>query len=363
MVVGYHADASALAPKGWLTGSEWDWGDLYTDIVEDVARRQVHRRQVQRQLPGRLQGRREPVRPVEVRPDGRRRHQGADRRRRRSGSRRRGSPFDGPGRTPRTARSWSPPARSPDYARSRRRTRPVRQGRRRRASPRADGPRRPTLRPTDHVADTIPYPWPYDGDARTAPQHSPSWSCGAQPPASVDVAVDGPAPCSTVLGRARRRRSGDRSACRVVVGAPRHGTTCADPSAYPPGRGAARTGSWPSRPTPPTSSSTPPGSTAASPVRPRRTRCAPAGIDRSLLGGLASELTVDSTMRDAQRPRLRVPRAHRRCAPLDADARRPRPPQPDHVRRHLRCPRHHRRPDSPAVRRPDPRDSRIDRRP
>ena len=24
--VGYHADASALAPKGWLTGSEWDWG-------------------------------------------------------------------------------------------------------------------------------------------------------------------------------------------------------------------------------------------------------------------------------------------------------------------------------------------------
>jgi simple sugar transport system substrate-binding protein/basic membrane protein A len=34
MVVGYHADASALAPKGWVTGSEWDWGNLYNDIVD-----------------------------------------------------------------------------------------------------------------------------------------------------------------------------------------------------------------------------------------------------------------------------------------------------------------------------------------
>jgi simple sugar transport system substrate-binding protein/basic membrane protein A len=34
MTVGYHADASKLAPKGWITGSEWDWGDLYTDIVK-----------------------------------------------------------------------------------------------------------------------------------------------------------------------------------------------------------------------------------------------------------------------------------------------------------------------------------------
>ncbi|KQR16851.1 BMP family ABC transporter substrate-binding protein [Cellulomonas sp. Leaf334] len=32
--VGYHADASSLAPDGWLTGSEWDWGPLYTDIVQ-----------------------------------------------------------------------------------------------------------------------------------------------------------------------------------------------------------------------------------------------------------------------------------------------------------------------------------------
>lgn len=34
--VGYHADASSLAPKGWLTGSQWDWGPLYTTMVETV---------------------------------------------------------------------------------------------------------------------------------------------------------------------------------------------------------------------------------------------------------------------------------------------------------------------------------------
>lgn len=33
-VVGYHADASELAPDGWLGGSEWDWDALYIDIVE-----------------------------------------------------------------------------------------------------------------------------------------------------------------------------------------------------------------------------------------------------------------------------------------------------------------------------------------
>ncbi len=34
MVIGYHADASSLAPKGWVTGSEWSWGDLYVDVVK-----------------------------------------------------------------------------------------------------------------------------------------------------------------------------------------------------------------------------------------------------------------------------------------------------------------------------------------
>jgi simple sugar transport system substrate-binding protein/basic membrane protein A len=36
MTVGYHADASALAPKGWLTGSEWKWGPMYVDIVKTI---------------------------------------------------------------------------------------------------------------------------------------------------------------------------------------------------------------------------------------------------------------------------------------------------------------------------------------
>ncbi|HEY6796567.1 MAG TPA: BMP family ABC transporter substrate-binding protein [Kineosporiaceae bacterium] len=34
--VGYHADASSLAPKGWLTGSQWNWGPLYDDMVQTV---------------------------------------------------------------------------------------------------------------------------------------------------------------------------------------------------------------------------------------------------------------------------------------------------------------------------------------
>ena len=32
--VGYHADAESLAPKGWLTGSQWAWAPLYEDIVQ-----------------------------------------------------------------------------------------------------------------------------------------------------------------------------------------------------------------------------------------------------------------------------------------------------------------------------------------
>lgn len=34
--VGYHADASELAPKGWLTGAVWDWAPLYTQIVDNI---------------------------------------------------------------------------------------------------------------------------------------------------------------------------------------------------------------------------------------------------------------------------------------------------------------------------------------
>lgn len=34
--VGYHYDASELAPNGWLTGSEWAWEELYADIVSTM---------------------------------------------------------------------------------------------------------------------------------------------------------------------------------------------------------------------------------------------------------------------------------------------------------------------------------------
>ena len=33
---GYHANQSALAPKGYLTGAEWDWTNIYTKLIEEV---------------------------------------------------------------------------------------------------------------------------------------------------------------------------------------------------------------------------------------------------------------------------------------------------------------------------------------
>ena len=35
-VVGYHYDAQALDPTGWLTGSEWNWGPLYEAMVKSI---------------------------------------------------------------------------------------------------------------------------------------------------------------------------------------------------------------------------------------------------------------------------------------------------------------------------------------
>ena len=34
MVTGYHANQAILAPKGYLTGAEWNWGKVYTDYVK-----------------------------------------------------------------------------------------------------------------------------------------------------------------------------------------------------------------------------------------------------------------------------------------------------------------------------------------
>jgi basic membrane protein A len=33
---GYHADQKSLAPKGYLTGAEWDWINFYTKLVEQL---------------------------------------------------------------------------------------------------------------------------------------------------------------------------------------------------------------------------------------------------------------------------------------------------------------------------------------
>lgn len=33
---GYHANQAALAPKGYLTGAEWDWTNIYTRVAQDV---------------------------------------------------------------------------------------------------------------------------------------------------------------------------------------------------------------------------------------------------------------------------------------------------------------------------------------
>jgi len=35
-VCGYHASQAAIAPKGYLTGAEWNWGKVYTDYVKMV---------------------------------------------------------------------------------------------------------------------------------------------------------------------------------------------------------------------------------------------------------------------------------------------------------------------------------------
>lgn len=36
MSVGYHADAGSVAPEGWITAAIWNWGPLYTDMINDV---------------------------------------------------------------------------------------------------------------------------------------------------------------------------------------------------------------------------------------------------------------------------------------------------------------------------------------
>jgi basic membrane protein A and related proteins len=36
MSIGYHADASSVAPKGWITGAMWNWGPTYTRLIQEA---------------------------------------------------------------------------------------------------------------------------------------------------------------------------------------------------------------------------------------------------------------------------------------------------------------------------------------
>lgn len=42
MSTGYHVDAHQLAPKGWLTGSAWNWGPLFVNMVKTVVAGKFH---------------------------------------------------------------------------------------------------------------------------------------------------------------------------------------------------------------------------------------------------------------------------------------------------------------------------------
>jgi basic membrane protein A len=42
MSTGYHVDASKFAPHGWLTGSEWNWGPLFVNMVKTVEAGKFH---------------------------------------------------------------------------------------------------------------------------------------------------------------------------------------------------------------------------------------------------------------------------------------------------------------------------------
>ena len=206
MTVGYHADASSLAPKGWLTGSEWNWGPLYTDIVKTVARRQLHRQQVQRQLPGRLQDRRQPVRRSRRTARRHRRHAGADRGRPRTKLGTDELAVRRADHRPGRHRRWSRTATIPTVRRPSSAMDYFVQGVVGNAPDPVPGsgtaPTRPVpVRALMHVTGTTPYAWPWDGDLRGR-RHRAGSSC-----------------CRWVLDVAARRRGRLAAAVRAAGGA------------------------------------------------------------------------------------------------------------------------------------------------
>ena len=162
------------------------------------------------------------------------------------------------------------------------------------------------------VAATVPYPWPYDGELDV--RALALVICGAQRRSSTAVRRRGrrAGGARRAGGHGpRRRRAGGLGAPRTTG---RAGTAAAGScrcAATPGGR-------WSPRRRRATSSSTAPGGTGASRSDLDHTLRA-AGIRSIALGGIASELTVDSTVRTLN------DRGHEclvltdGCAPLDAD--------------------------------------------
>ena len=146
MVVGYHADASALAPKGWVTGSEWDWGDLYNDIVETAIAGDFTGSKYNANYRVGYKDGANPFVQSKFGAVRRRRDQGADRRAAKARSRR--PARRSPGRSrPRTARDVRRTARMPDYADGRGEEHGVRRRVSSARSRRADGTRSGRRRP------------------------------------------------------------------------------------------------------------------------------------------------------------------------------------------------------------------------
>ena len=75
-ICGYHASQAALAPKGYLTGAEWNWAKVYTDYVTTVREgEKPYPHLAARRPQGRLR------QAVALRPGGRGRDQDEGRRR------------------------------------------------------------------------------------------------------------------------------------------------------------------------------------------------------------------------------------------------------------------------------------------
>ncbi len=120
MTVGYHYDASELAPEGWITGSEWDWGAaLHRHRRDGASPATSSQPDYNGDYRVGLQTGDNPFVQSAFGPTVDDDTKAADRRRPSSAFIDGGSPFDGPGRRPGRRRGLTPRASSPPTPRSR----------------------------------------------------------------------------------------------------------------------------------------------------------------------------------------------------------------------------------------------------